>query len=194
MNMEQIRSFIAIELPPEVKRSLTRFQNSLKAADEKNVKWVEPENMHLTLQFLGNIGADTVDGIIAAIEQASAGTSHFQIEIGGFGAFPNMRRVQTIWVGIEGETGKLARLQKDIGASLTPLGFKPEARPFTPHLTLGRVRDFIRPEDRTRLGQMLEKTSFNARYKVDVASVNLMKSQLTRHGPIYTRLAEVKLR
>ncbi len=194
MNTEQIRSFIAIELPLEVTKALTRLQDRLKAGDEKNVKWVEPENIHLTLQFLGNVDADIVSRITTAMEQAAALTRHFQIEVGGLGAFPNLRNVQTIWVGLAGDLDKLTRLQKDIGANLTPLGFKPETRPFTPHLTLGRVRDFIRLEERYLLGQIIEKMPFNAKYKVDVTDVNLMKSQLTRQGPIYTKLASVKLK
>lgn len=194
MNVEQIRTFIAIELPPDVKKALTRHQDRLKAGDEKNVKWVEPENMHLTLQFLGNVPADLIPRVTAAVEQAAAGTRHFQIEVGGLGAFPDTQRVQIIWVGLAGDIDKLARLQKDIGANLTPLGFKPETRPFTPHLTLGRVRDFIKPEERAALGQLIQNMPFNAKYKVDVTAVNLMKSQLTRQGPIYTKLASIKLK
>lgn len=190
----QIRTFIAIELPLEVKKALTRLQERLKTGDDKQVKWVEPENIHLTLHFLGNVASDMTSKITAAMEHASTGARHFQLEVGGLGAFPNMQRVQIIWVGLAGDLDKLDRLQKDIGANLTPLGFKPETRPFNPHLTLGRVRDFIRPEERAALGQLLENMPFNARFKVDVVAVNLMKSQLTPKGPVYTKLASVKLK
>jgi 2'-5' RNA ligase len=190
----QIRTFIAIELPADVKKALTRLQERLKTGDGKQVKWVEPENIHLTLHFLGNVAPDMISRITAAMEQASTGTRHFQLEVGGLGAFPNMQRVQIIWVGLAGDLDKLDRLQKDISANLTPLGFKPETRPFNPHLTLGRVKDFIRPEEWAALGQLLESMPFNARFKVDVTAVNLMKSQLTPTGPIYTRLASVKLK
>ena len=194
MTTEKIRSFIAIELPPDVKKALTRVQDRLKAADEKNVKWVEPENLHLTIQFLGNIETAAIGNITAAIEKAASGTRHFQLEVGGLGAFPNLHRVQTIWTGLAGDIDKLARLQKDIGANLTPLGFPPETRPFAPHLTLGRARDFIRPEERASLGRLIESMPFNAKFKVDVTAVNLMKSQLTRQGPIYSKLATVTLK
>ena len=194
MTTEKIRSFIAIELPEDVIKALTRVQSRFKAADEKNVKWVEPENMHLTLQFLGNVEATAVGNITAAIERAAAGARHFHLEVGGLGAFPNLHRVQTIWVGLGGDLDKLARLQKDISANLTPLGFKPENRPFSPHLTLGRARDFIKPQEREALGKLLESMPFNVKYKVEAAAVNLMKSQLTRQGPIYTKLASVKLK
>jgi RNA 2',3'-cyclic 3'-phosphodiesterase len=194
MNVEPIRSFIAIELPVDVTKALTRHQDRLKAGDERQVKWVEPQNIHLTIQFLGNIVPDAVAGIINAMEQACALSRHFPLELAGMGAFPDMHRVQTIWVGLGGDMDKLDRLQKDIGANLTPLGFKPETRPFSPHLTLGRVRDFIRPEERARLGQMLAGNPFTAKFKIDVTAVNLMKSRLTPQGPVYTKLAEVKLK
>ncbi len=194
MTTEKIRSFIAIELPEEVIKALTRVQGRLKTSDEKNVKWVEPENMHLTLQFLGNVDAAAVGNITAAIERAAAGARHFPLEVGGLGAFPSLHRLQTVWVGLGGDLDKLTRLQKDISANLTPLGFPPENRPFTPHLTLGRAREFIRPEERAALGKLLENMPFNVKYTVEVTVVNLMKSQLTRQGPIYTRLASVALR
>ena len=192
--MEQIRSFIAIELPPEVRQALTGLQAKLKAGDGRQVKWVEPENMHLTLQFLGNIDAGIVDNIASAIRQAAIGTHPFQLEVGGLGVFPNTQRVSVIWVGLTGDMEKLVGLQKSIGANLAPLGFKPETRPFTPHLTLGRVKDYCRPPERAALGQVIARTAFNNKYRVTVTAVNLMQSRLTREGPIYSRLAAVVLK
>jgi len=191
--MEQIRSFIAIEMPPEVKKSLSRLQQSLKTGG-RQVKWVEPENLHLTLQFLGNVDAARVGDIASAIDKVAAGTRPFRIEVGGLGVFPDMRRVNVIWVGLAGELEKLDKLQKNIGANLTPLGFPPETRPFTPHLTIGRVRDFTRPEERAAIGHLIEQTGYNVKYKVDVTAVNLMRSQLTREGPIYSKLAAINLK
>ena len=192
--MEKMRTFIAIELPPHVKTALARHRALLKTGDGKLVKWVEPENMHLTLQFMGGVPQDNIGAITTAISNASAGFSHFQLELAGLGVFPNPNRVQVIWVGLSGDLGILNRLQKEIGAGLTPLGFMPETRPFSPHLTLGRVKDHARPEERAKLGQILEHMPFNARLKIDVTSVNLMKSQLTPKGPIYTKLSEIKLK
>jgi 2'-5' RNA ligase len=191
--MEQIRSFIAIEMPPEVRKSLFRLQQSLKAGGQQ-IKWVEPENLHLTLQFLGNIDSAKVGAITSAIEKVAAGIRHFQIEVGGLGVFPDARRVNVIWVGLAGDLEKLDKLQKNIEAELTPLGFPPETRPFTPHLTIGRVRDFARPEERSSIGQMIARADYNVKYKIDVADVNLMKSQLTPGGPIYSKLATVTLK
>lgn len=193
-NTEKIRSFIAIELPAEVRHALAKLQQKLKAGDGGQVKWVEAENMHLTLQFLGNVDALTMNKIMSAIGQGAIGTHPFQIEVGGLGMFPDAQRVRVIWVGLNGDIEKLAGLQKSIGANLEPLGFIPEKRPFTPHLTLGRVRDYCRPVERAAIGQAVAKTAFTARYEITVNSINLMKSQLTRQGPIYTRLASVNLK
>jgi 2'-5' RNA ligase len=191
--MEQIRSFIAIELPPEVIQALTGLQEKLKAGG-RQVKWVEPGNIHLTLQFLGNIDTVITGKITTAIEHAVSGVHPFPIEVGGLGVFPNIQRVQIIWVGLTGEIEKLAYLQQSIGENLQPLGFTPETRPFTPHLTLGRVRDYCRPEERAALGKLVEKAVLNTKYKVNVSSVNLMKSQLTREGPIYSIISSVILK
>ncbi len=192
--MEQIRSFIAIELPTEVKQALASLQAKLKAGDSRQIKWVEPENMHLTLHFLGNIDPLTVDEIISAINQAAIGTHPFKIQVGGVGAFPNIQRVRVIWVGLAGDIEKLAGLQKSIGQNLEPLGFIPEKRPFTPHLTIGRVREFAKPAETAAIGQTIAKTPFATKLEVTVSTVNLMKSQLTRQGPIYTRVAAIPLK
>ena len=84
----------------------------------------------------------------------------FNIEASGLGVFPNMKRIQIIWVGLSGELEKLGQLQKRIEESLKPLGFPAEARPFTPHLTLARVRDYARPDERQKLGQLISATEF----------------------------------
>jgi RNA 2',3'-cyclic 3'-phosphodiesterase len=194
MTNEQIRTFIAVELPSDVRNALEALQGKLKSGGDRQVKWVEPENMHLTLHFLGNIDPLTVDKVVSAINQGAIGTHPFQIQVGGLGVFPNAQRVRVIWVGLAGDIEKLAGLQKSIGANLEPIGFIPEKRPFTPHLTLGRVKEFARPEERAAIGQIIVKTPFNQKFEITVSTVNLMKSQLTRQGPIYTRLAAVPLR
>src|SRR4030067_691731 len=102
-----------------------------------------------------------------------------------------MKRVQIIWVGLAGELEKRVHLQKRIEERLIPLGFPAEGRPFTPHLTLARVRDYARPDDRLKLGQLITSMSFKAENKINVSSVHLMKSQLTREGPIYSRIGTV---
>ena len=192
--MEKIRSFIAIELPGELKQALAELQRKFNSAGSLPVKWVDPGNIHLTLKFLGDIDADSPGKIMKALEEAASGITSFNIEVRGLGVFPNMNRIQVIWVGLHGELEKLGQLQKRIETSLKPLGFPPENRPFTPHLTLARVRDYARPDERQKLGQVISAANFEGKYTIKVTAVNLMRSQLTREGPIYSKLGAVTLK
>ncbi|MGA7677046.1 MAG: RNA 2',3'-cyclic phosphodiesterase [Dehalococcoidia bacterium] len=194
MNNQQIRSFIAIELPEEVKYGLHRLQAELTLPQYSFVKCVAPESIHVTLKFLGNISPQKVAEITRVMEQASQGVSPFQLQITEVGAFPNMRQPRVLWVGIKGEMDKLIAWQKRIDDGLVPLGFVKETRPFTPHLTLARVRENCSPGDRRDLGEVVMKTPIEVDYKVAVNSLNLMKSQLSPGGAVYSRLAEVKLK
>ncbi len=192
--MEQVRCFIAVELPEEIRAGLSRLQTKLKSGNQFSVKWVDPYSVHLTLKFLGNVNADMTSQITEAMGEAAQGVSPFHLEIKGLGVFPNPRRVQVIWVGISGEVDKLLQLQKGIESNLARLGFAPEARAFTPHLTLARVRDQASPDERQRLGQLIASTKFEAGYTFPVNAVSLMRSQLTREGAIYSQLSSVELR
>jgi len=192
-NDQQIRSFIAIELPKEVKSGLHRLQNELKLPRHTFVKWVAPESIHITLKFLGNISPGKVVEITKVMEQSSQGASPFQLEIGGIGAFPNLRQPRVLWLSIKGELDRLVALQQHIDSGLVPLGFAKETRPFTPHLTLARLREGISPGDRRDFGELVMKTPSEVNYKFDVNSLSLMKSQLLPGGAVYSRLAEVKL-
>jgi 2'-5' RNA ligase len=192
--MEQIRSFIAIELPNELKLGLTQLETQLKSDKQPWVKWVNPEGIHLTLKFLGNIAVDRTGEITKAMEEAVQGISPFRLEVKGLGVFPNLRRVQVAWVGISGEIDKLTQLQKRIETNLTPLGFAPESRAFTPHLTLARLRDQASLDERQRFGQLIANTKFEVAYTIEVDAISLMRSQLTREGAIYSRISLVKLR
>lgn len=191
--MEQIRSFIAIELPQELKLALTRLRDKLKSGSRAPVKWVDPDSIHLTLKFLGNIDSDITGKITSALEEAVRGTSPFSVKLSGLGVFPNIRRVQVVWVGLAGEVAKLGQLQQRIETGLIPLGFAAESRSFTPHLTLGRVRDYAAPDERQNLGQIVTGTAFEAKCNVNIDAVHLIKSQLTREGPVYSKISTVTL-
>jgi 2'-5' RNA ligase len=190
---QTIRSFIAVELPETVKKGLQQLQTQLTLPQYSFVKCVAPEGIHLTLKFLGNISAKKVTDITGVMEQASQVVSPFQLQITEVGAFPNMRRPRVLWVGIKGEVDKLVDWQQRIDSGLVPLGFAKEARPFTPHLTLARLRENCSPGDRLRFGETLAKTHVEVDYRFTVSSLNLMRSQLLPAGAVYSRLAEVKL-
>jgi len=191
--MEQIRSFVAIELPDELKLGLTQLEARLKTGKQSSVKWVDPYSIHLTLKFLGSIAVDKIAEITKAVEEAAQGISPFHLEVKDMGVFPNLRRVQVAWVGIGGEVDKLSRLQQRVESNLVPLGFASESRPFTPHLTLARLRNQASLDERQRFGQLILGTRFEAVYTIEVGTVSLMRSQLTREGAIYSRISSVGL-
>jgi len=192
--MEQIRSFIAIELPEAVKIGLSQLQARLKVSEPSGVKWVDTGSIHLTLKFLGNVAIDRTGEITTAMEMAVQGISPFNLKVKDLGVFPNLRRVQVVWVGISGEVDKLSQLQQHIESNLAQLGFAPESRPFAPHLTLARLRDRASLDERQRFGQFIAGTRFEEAYTFKVEAINLMKSQLTREGAIYSRISSVGLK
>lgn len=191
--MEQVRSFIAIELPDELKVGLAQLEAQLKQGKPSAVKWVDPSSIHLTLKFLGNIAVDRISAITRALEETTRELSPFQLKVTGLGGFPNLKRVQVAWVGIGGEVDKLGQLQQRIESSLASLGFTAESRRFTPHLTLARLRDRASADERQRFGQLIASTKFEAVYTIKVDTLNLMRSQLTKEGAIYSRLSSVGL-
>jgi len=192
--MEQVRSFIAIELPEAVKIGLSQLQARLKVSEPSGVKWVDTGSIHLTLKFLGNVAIDRTGEITTAMEMAVQGISPFNLKVKDLGVFPNLRRVQVVWVGISGEVDKLSQLQQHIESNLAQLGFAPESRPFAPHLTLARLRDRASLDERQRFGQFIAGTRFEEAYTFKVEAINLMKSQLTREGAIYSRISSVGLK
>ena len=190
--MEQIRSFIAIELPQQLKLELNRLQDRLQT-DRPRVKWVAAEGMHLTLKFLGNVPASNIDAVTRFMTQSAAKASPFQLEVGGLGAFPNLKRVQVVWVGLGGDLDELKKLQQSLETGLEPLGFAVEKRSFSPHLTLARLGNESTPAERQHLGELIAATDFASHSTIQVNSVVLMRSQLTPRGAIYSRMAAAKL-
>jgi 2'-5' RNA ligase len=192
--MEQIRSFIAIELSGELKLELTRLQDRLKSGSHVPAKWVDSSSIHLTLKFLGNIDRSMADKITVALGEVVRGIHPFRLALGRPGVFPNERRVQVVWVGLTGDIERLGQLQQRIESSLVTLGFAKETRPFTPHLTLARIRDRATPNERQRLGQLVVRTDISTGSSLEVDSVHLMKSQLTSEGAIYSRISSINLK
>lgn len=190
---EQIRSFIAIELPQNVKNGLAKLLSELGKTRHPFVKWVNPESIHLTLKFLGNIPFKQVAEINRLMEEAVQGTLPFHLEVSELGAFPNLKRPRVLWVSIKGEIDTLLSLQQSIDSALAPLGFAEEKRPFTPHLTLARLRERTSPAERKIFAELVMSTNFESSYPLEVKTISLMRSQLTPEGAIYTRLFALKL-
>jgi 2'-5' RNA ligase len=191
--VEQVRCFVAVELPDGLKQDLVALQDRLKAGSPSGVRWVDPHGIHLTLKFLGNVAAGRLPEIVRALRQAARGVSPFHLTAGGLGVFPNTGRVRVVWVGLTGDLEGLRNLQRRTESALAPLGFPAESRPFSPHLTLARVRDQVSPADRQGLGALVEGSRFESTWPIDVAAVHLMRSQLTGRGAVYSVIESVAL-
>jgi 2'-5' RNA ligase len=193
-NTGQVRSFIAIELPQGTKRELAYLQEGLKrACGYCPAKWVTIESIHLTLNFLGDVPLSRLDDIKSAVAQAAAASDTFGLALEGLGAFPNLERPHIVWVGLSGNVEKLSNIQKRLEQLLVMLGFNSENRPFSPHLTLARVRDEASAADKKRLGQAISSTTCKTDCPIPVRQVSLIKSQLTPAGSIYTVLSSATL-
>jgi len=190
--MEQIRSFISIELPNGVKTRLAELEERLNKAGRVSARWVKPDNIHLTMKFLGDVEADKIPDITRVMAEAIAGIPPFLLEINGLGAFPNLNRIRVVWVGIKGELERLNALQQKHESALEPLGFAAEKKRFSPHLTLARVNERALQEERRGLGRLLAATEFKP-VNMKVETVDLMKSRLTGAGAVYTKLKTVRL-
>ena len=186
--MEQIRAFIAIELPAEIKASLAELEQSLRSGGPQSVKWVDPEGIHLTLKFLGNVSPDRLPRITEAISGAVGGVSPFRLQLAGLGLFPGPGQPRVIWVGLEGDVERLTSLQRRIDDALSPLGFSRESRDFAPHLTLARMREGTPKPAGRRFGERVLSAVFEPPPPFGVDSISLMRSRLTPSGAIYTRI------
>ncbi len=180
--MTTIRAFIAIRLPAPVERALGEIAQTLSLHVPRGaVRWVRPEQIHLTLNFLGDTPVDKLPAIRLAMDATAEGRSPFSLRLGGVGCFPNERRPRVIWVGLSGSAAQLAALKSDLDERLAPLGWPLEDKPFRAHLTLGRVKD-------ERAVQGMKWTAEVPDVEIPVAAVHLIESRLRPEGPLYTTL------
>ncbi|MFA5367257.1 MAG: RNA 2',3'-cyclic phosphodiesterase [Dehalococcoidia bacterium] len=186
--METIRSFIALELPSDVKETVALIIKRLRPAQHRYVKWVAPESTHLTIKFLGNIFPGQIAQITDIMKTAAAKVPPLELRLGGLGMFPNEHRPRVIWVALEGKTDPLAAMQREIEKALEPMGFAPENRAFTPHLTLGRVRDNASTDERKEIAAVVKDKKIDYESIFTLRELSLMKSTLTPTGAIYNRL------
>lgn len=189
---ERIRTFIAVELPPQVRRGLAQLQERLNQ-DRPPVRWVAPDKVHVTLKFLGEIPAERVEVVSECAVRVAAAVAPFEIEATGVGVFPNPNRPRVVWVGVEGDTAALCAFQARLESDLAACGFPPEGRPFSPHLTMGRVRDRATPAEARTLGRVVASLDAPSLGRWRVQHITVIRSDLRPEGPIYTPLREAPL-
>lgn len=183
-----IRTFICIEVPKSIRERIGALQQTVGLHDAK-ISWVKPSNIHLTLKFLGDVTATRIPAVISAVERAARLSRTFEIEVGGAGCFPSAKRPRVFWVGLTAVPDGLARLHALIEEELVGEGFAPDARKFSPHLTIGRVRS---PKNVPRVAEDLIATDFE-RENFQTTDVIVMRSDLNPSGSIYTPQAIIKL-
>ena len=156
------------------------------------VKAVALNNLHLTLRFIGQVEEGQMEPIASAVHDAVADHRHAELPLIGLGAFPNRQRPQTIWISIRGQE-PLATIVQDIELALIDVGIEPDKRPFHAHLTVARVRRGTPSVDRRRARDALLSAPWVSGLRIDVASISLMRSELSLEGPKYHRLAHMPL-
>ncbi len=180
-----IRTFIAIELPEEIIYTISKVQEEIKSYGLK-IRWVRPENIHLTLKFLGDIQEADTEKVARAVSESVTGYHPISIAVKGIGVFPGIKRPRVIWLGISKQLDLLTGLQKTLDEKLEAIGFPKEKRPFRGHLTLGRIKDKIDPK---RLNDVLKEFNKFESEHFFADRIILYKSELKPKGAVYTKLA-----
>jgi len=184
-----MRLFIAVNLEEELKKRIVPLEEELKKTGA-DVKWVEVKNLHLTLKFLGEVEEKKVTQIEQIITSTLVNFPSFEMRLSGFGVFPNLNYPRVVWIGIEEGKEQLKVLSEKVESSLIPLGFPKEKRPFTAHLTVGRVRS---AKNKNQLISIIEEKKNIEIGKQRVEKIYLMQSFLKPTGPIYVPLKEWEL-
>ena len=192
--MSVIRAFIAIDLTPEIVQHLEQVSTQLKKRLEGvPVRWVPVDNIHLTLKFLGDVSLANVEMLKKILQTEVDGHHAFEISVGGLGAYPSPRRPRVVWVGVEAPT-ELAAVQSGVENAMARLGYAREERPFSPHLTLGRVSRNAVGRDERLIGESIEAIKLGFLGVARVNEVHLYKSDLHPNGAVYTRLFTAALK
>ena len=186
---KRIRTFIAVELAAPMRNRLVKLQQELAPAAH-DVKWVESENIHLTLKFLGEVDETDLYEVCKTIEKAVRDEAPFEMSIAGVGAFPTARRPRVVWAGVTEGDRALIRIHKVLDQALRGLGYASEDRPFTPHVTLGRIR---RTDTSPSLQAAIESQSLWKAGQCTVREVLVMGSQLTPDGPRHHVMSRTQL-
>jgi len=187
-----LRAFIAVELPAILQASLKNVIHLLQQSDNRSVRWIPTHNIHLTIKFLGDIDQDTIPGIIQVLIHRIRNYAAFSVRLSGLGAFPGLDRPRVIWAGMEAPK-TIFELHQDIENELSVLGFPRENRPFSPHLTLGRIRNNADISGIRKLSALIKRDSDFTSGPAELDHLTFFRSELTPGGAVYTPLHRLKL-
>ncbi len=187
-----LRLFIAVELPAIVRKRLADVAGELRAMGLERLRWVKPENIHITLKFLGEAPAERRPEIEDALRAAAEGVAPHELTLGALGKFGGRQNPRVLWVDVRGDVDVLKALQKRVSGRIVPLGFPADERPFAAHLTLARVPQEIAKHVARPLSEAIGAVTVPDP-PIPVREVVLMRSELRPGGPLYTRLSAVDL-
>lgn len=192
--MTQIRAFIALDLPQPIQDCIEKESSRLqKLLSRETIRWTAIQNMHLTLKFLGNIPNHHVDFLKQMLTQIAKSHSAFDLQIGGIGSFPSGKLIRVLWLGIQ-PAPELTSLQRAVEAGASKLGYEKEARAFFPHLTVGRVKQNIHPNEMQKIRNALQTFQLGKIPSARVDSAHLYQSDLHQDGSVYTKLFSASLK
>lgn len=184
-----MRLFVAINLPAAARRQIHRAAARLR--DEGlPVRWIDPDKYHVTLKFLGEVGRDDVSTVEEVVRQVADGNGPFEARVGGFGAFPTIRRPRVLWIGLE-PSPALRCVKQDLEWALAEAGFERETRAFHPHLTLGRASDDGGAGPFRGLDDIVAAMEYSGSFPVK--NLDLMRSRLGPEGPRYNIVSSSRL-
>lgn len=186
---QAIRVFIAAPIPLPDKLVLSNVMDALSSKLAEGVRWVNPDGIHLTIKFLGDINPSQASVVAEAMGRAAAQVSPFRIGLSGLGMFPNQKKPRVLWAGVEGDMARLTELQEATENELTALGFPKDRRSFNPHLTLGRVRDQVLDRTRRRISLVMSGQDIQATEPWLVESVGLIQTHFGPAGTTYTTMS-----
>ncbi len=184
-----MRLFIAIDISDAVRQQLREFVREVSRA-VRGANWTKIENIHLTLKFLGHVEDENIEVIQSSLQEIASRHASFDLDLIGAGAFPNARAPRVLWIGAHDQSGTLYRLQADVESEMNSLGFSPEDRAFTAHLTVGRIKH---PALNSKLALALEGVNSRSFGFARISELMLIESRLHPNGAVYTRAGTWKL-
>ncbi len=181
-----MRSFVAVKIPEEIRYRIPELTKTIKI---DGVKWVKPENIHLTLKFLGEVNENRLQEVKEALENTVRKFSEFKINLKDIGAFPSMNRPSVIWIGVDKGKQEVISIINELEISFSKIGFEKETRKPHPHITIGRVK-------KARSGKLeVRSETWDMGCEMwDVKEIYLIQSELRPEGPIYTDVESYKLK